>query len=439
MPILTLLSGKTKKVILITIEPAIFQFNGKVNIASNSLVNIDAANIIFATYGISAITGSEILRGTASQLRLDDMSLIEAIKEKLVENQIETIDVIDGYPNDASLIIPAVSVEHILTSDKAFELTQREKTFRLFRVDIFARTKGERDNISSAIESLLYSDVVTEDGRSNTLTSIEHITDYTPIDKTVTTRQQYGCVRFSTTNTYGDIQNVSNVAYSNPDYNFIIELDLSINAITYETNYLISNYLPIDGALEGHQVYISSNGYLTIVVGIGDTSYSHTVNFNNYLNKRIRLGILFYISSFRYTSIIYVDGLEVSSKSQFIFALPTKSQSKYYVGTSIDIANNGLPFGETSDITVYGVRVNKSTNYSALTKTEKLFPHISDIILLLFNEGRDEYVYDKTKVVSGRNMTLYGNYLWDNYLSELKKGYLYNRRVLKLTLDHNKV
>jgi len=61
---------------------------------------------------------------------------------------------IDGYPEDPEIIkLPTVSIEHYFTDEVPFQLGPGRTDERAFGISVFARSDGERDDLSELIRN----------------------------------------------------------------------------------------------------------------------------------------------------------------------------------------------------------------------------------------------------------------------------------------------
>ena len=68
---------------------------------------------------------------------------------------------IDGYPNDVeNMKLPTVSIEHYFTNEVPFQLGPGRTDERVFGINVFARSDGERDDLAERVRNYLSSQTV---------------------------------------------------------------------------------------------------------------------------------------------------------------------------------------------------------------------------------------------------------------------------------------
>ena len=64
------------------------------------------------------------------------------------------IYLMDGHPEDFNNIkIPAISIEHEYSREEAFQIGTGKTNVRRFGIDVYARTDGERDDLSELVRN----------------------------------------------------------------------------------------------------------------------------------------------------------------------------------------------------------------------------------------------------------------------------------------------
>jgi hypothetical protein len=58
------------------------------------------------------------------------------------------VNIVDGFPQDADLELPCVSIEALDTRGIPYELGGRDKDKRFWQIDIFAQQKSQRDDFA---------------------------------------------------------------------------------------------------------------------------------------------------------------------------------------------------------------------------------------------------------------------------------------------------
>jgi len=93
------------------------------------------------------------------QMRLADRSLHYYLENNLTSIWGSFLSVIDGYPYpEDDITLPTVSVDYLSGSLAGLEIgTDNTEDTMIFEIDIFARSKGERDDLSDIVEGLLVS------------------------------------------------------------------------------------------------------------------------------------------------------------------------------------------------------------------------------------------------------------------------------------------
>lgn len=248
-------------------------------------------------------------------LRYDDVSLIELIRKSLAENEAFNVNVIDGFPeqgNDSKLVLPTISVEHINTYDDNIGLTDGKNTIREFGIDIFGRSKGERDDLSAILERLYGYSVLTDDGRKNYIKEIEHIDNDSVINIPVDFKRKYYYINFNG-NAYGIIPHRDDLVI----LDFITYLDIFVYDQVFEkSKYIIDKYIPT--SKYGHKIYIDSNMYMHFTCGVGVSDLDLAFDFSSYIGKRIQLAFLLKHEDSTITLNGYIDRQLVGTFETFI-------------------------------------------------------------------------------------------------------------------------
>jgi hypothetical protein len=164
MSLLLLLRGRSSPITIdLAAEPITFWLCDS-NI-SNSLVILDAQYIRFATVDPTVtFRNFPLLSSNLDQnLRYENISLIEYIKQKLLDNYLFNVDVIMGYPEFSELTLPTIALDLDFSRNKSIEIGKHTKSIRKYKIYIYARTKGERDNFINLIESLKETEINRND------------------------------------------------------------------------------------------------------------------------------------------------------------------------------------------------------------------------------------------------------------------------------------
>jgi len=91
----------------------------------------------------------------ASSFRSEDYVIISGHDEAYVASG---LFVIDGFPVDTGhMKVPTVSIEHDISRDEPFQLGPGRTDSRIFLIDVFARSDGERDDLAEYVRYFLNS------------------------------------------------------------------------------------------------------------------------------------------------------------------------------------------------------------------------------------------------------------------------------------------
>jgi hypothetical protein len=90
---------------------------------------------------------------TLPQERLEDLSVFYYIQDLF--SDATYINIVDGFPTE-KLVVPTVAVEANVIESVPFEMGSRNRLqYRTFSIDVFAKNKSQRDDISYRVINAL--------------------------------------------------------------------------------------------------------------------------------------------------------------------------------------------------------------------------------------------------------------------------------------------
>jgi len=90
-----------------------------------------------------------------SGLKLNGNTVLSGFSQPYTISGVYLID--GGLEPDNKLRLPAVAIEHERTTDFPFQLGLGRQDTRTFRIEIYARSDGERDDLGEMIKNYFYS------------------------------------------------------------------------------------------------------------------------------------------------------------------------------------------------------------------------------------------------------------------------------------------
>lgn len=362
--------------------------------------------------------------GLDKDLRYEDISMTKYLHKMLVENKLYNINLLDGYPEDDILTLPSVSVEHSISYDSPIEINSDNKySGREYEVGIYARTKGERDNIFSCIMGLKKNEFSTVDNR---VVSIDDTINGSvqPLDtKSYPVHNNYYYIFFDGLLSYGNLNNFNGLT---TDYTIDFDIEIcSEQNSSFSKFILYDNYSLVDTngnpSKNGIKIYLSNNR-LYFIVGINNIDFTNYINFSSLFDKRIRLSLsLIKLPSIglntEYTLIVYLDGNEYYRNS-----LITTNSMSYNLNKSLYLGASyaGDTTYDNCKFKLYGLVISNSLKTISSNLREEL-PYDSsiDIVYLTCNEGYGNRVYNNivSQLVQYDYLSIYGGYNWILYFT----------------------
>lgn len=338
-------------------------------------------------------------------------------------------------------------MEHKISYNKPLELSNYLKSKnRIFDVTIFAKSKGNRDDVTSFLSELNGLSIDTEDGRRNFINRIECTNINTPSEKTVSLKTKYSYISFDGNSSYGTINSTPFLGGST----IIFDLDINIksqNTSGDNNHYILDTYREYDDfgspKKSGIKVcYNNFDGKLYITAGLTTTDFVVSTPFSSNINNRNQLTIAIGLSATRVTIRAYLNNVLIINSSAFWFFGIPKISKQLTIGAYEYDESFGL-YSNFCKLDLYSMRVStaSSTNYGK--NGEFLNRNInSDFIYMPCNEGFGNFCYNnlplsKENQVDITYMELFGDFSWILYLEETKNGYNYYPSLVKFYVSGN--
>lgn len=352
-----------------------------------------------------------------SCLRYDDVSLSYFIQEKLKEKKLNHVYVFDGFKENEDLIIPSIVIEHVLSFQKGLELGNFNRNIRDFEIEIYGRTKGERDDLSQIIEDLLHDMVETDDERFFTISRVECIESEIPSTKLATIEKKYWNVFFNGQNTYIKIINEDNMTN-------LTELTMEFDIKILDQDFTSGKFIfdKYDHELRrGIESFIDDDYNLFFVIGNSTDQIYISTNIQNHLNKRIQLTFKLKIEFSKVTLEIYID--KNLAKSQiFSYILDDISAERdLYLGCSF----SDFGYSQFLSMNLYCFKLSSLYNSGINKIGEYLNKTTNDLVYFEINEGHDNLLYDNGLDDIAHDSNIFGDFEWNNYLTTKTKGSIY--------------
>ena len=349
-----------------------------------------------------------VIDSNISCLRYDDVALIQFIKSYFQENQFDYLNVIDGFPENEQLSIPSLAIEHNITYNRPFQITSKNRIYRSFNAYIYARTKGERDDISSALEAIENSIFETDDQRINTIILVEHISSDIKSSKLVSVKKNYWTIDFNGINTFAAISNSSDFNLTN----FSVDIDLLVNQQTITgAKYIIDKY--ISSTRSGFRIFLDNNNRVWFSTGQGSFNASVFASLSSYIGSRAELSFKQIISGSSCTLQIYINNSLVSSSVFTISSSFVMGNKDIYIG-----ARNNSLMDLHLLFSLYGLRISSNVNTIQFGRTGEYLKYDSsnDVVYLTLDEGTGLISRDKS--LHSNNLQINNNFEWTNYLED---------------------
>lgn len=365
-------------------------------------------------------------------LRYDDRALWWFIHDELVKSKHMHVDVIDGYPIHKKLSVPCIAIEHNYTKENHVELGGDFKEMdREYTVDVFARTKGERDDLSSFLGGLLGLSMVTDDGRENHIYHISHDGNIDRSNWLVTEHGNYYRIYLDGSLGYGHMAH---------DAAFITNaLTIDIDTLILEAPsdgerfYIFDKYLESND--QGFRFYVDNTGgsiTLNFDFGIADAAFHYPIDFAEYIDERVQISATFRFTGTAVEIAFYLNGGDPVAYSYIPWFLSVNTGAKdIYMGAKYDDGTGNI--GSNGPMYIYALRISNAyeTNFGKVG--EYLKPNTdNDLAYLPCNEGKFSTCYDHGSAPL-RNMSLV-QADWDLYLREITKRSKFYQSVNRFKL-----
>ena len=366
---------------------------------------------------------------TDQYLRYDDMALVTFLQNQLRLNGFEHVEVIDGYPNDKNLSIPTIAVEHIKTIEKKVELgNDFEKIERQYTIDIYARSKGERDDLNSFLAALIGRGMTTVDDRYNTIDRISHAGDIHRLGWLVTQHGKYYRIEFDGVYGHGAMPHDS--AYITNALSIDMDVMIASTPEAGETQFLFDKYN--ETFLRGFKVYIETpagggNVLLKYDVGVGLTTFSMSHDINDYLNERVQISVTMEFTGSAMLGSLWINGVKVEDVEVPWYLSVNTGDKDITIGSFRNDTTGNL--SNSCHMYLYGMKItNALESYFGRTGEYLLPNRDSDLSYLVCNEGDYSSCFDKSGQPT-RNMVLDGCFYWRLYLRDETKRSKFEQSV----------
>jgi hypothetical protein len=308
---------------------------------------------------------------------------------------------------------------------------------RNYDVNVYSRTKGERDQIVASLVNLLDRKYITQDKRINYIRNIEYYLENPIGSRHVSSHKKYYYLNFWPDSTYGVIQHNTSLDLDSRN-GFTIDLDLFVvNDRGLITIPIVDRY---DNSTNiGYKIYINSSKDLVFDVGFGAVTASTNIGFTNYFNKRILLTVRNIIIGSISTIDIFINGNLLRHSTNFIITPQYFSDYVTLVGALNAGNKTNIVPSLQANMRLYNMKISNSFLDPAIPNGELLTRRDStDVLQLDLLEGllRTAYNTKNNSYDIYSDMSINNGCDWVNYYTAMiKKGILYRHGYIDIELE----